>query len=186
MSPTLLKYCPHCEAENAPSESFCESCGFDLLNVEVEGRRNSGVARSVAAPVESGDQGDGAGAVAPVAPATGSVDSAPAGGTAAANVAWCRLELIEDPAFGFRVAAGQVVGRSAEADVVLSGIPNLEYISRRHAKFLRRGDQWFVMYIAEGNYIKVDGEEYENDDEVALHEGSILTLSLSSFRVGLT
>ena len=77
------------------------------------------------------------------------------------------------------------MGRGVEADVLLSGVPHLSFISRCHALFLRRGAQWFVQYMASGNFIKVDGETYSDDSLVALHDGSVLVLSLSSFRVVL-
>ncbi len=156
-----VKICPSCGLENAPSESFCTRCDFDLLSVPaqtVAARAADSV--EVAAPLPP---------AAPVAPIP----------------ARCRLELVDDPTRSFVMEAGQTIGRGLEADVLLCDVPHMDFISRRHAKFLRRGEQWFVQYIAQGNFIAVDGETVEDDSEVALHDGSLLSLSLTAFRVAI-
>jgi pSer/pThr/pTyr-binding forkhead associated (FHA) protein len=162
----VVKYCPACGLENLPNESFCTECDFDLLTVPSEPRRDL-----LESPLESAT-GDGSTALgsrpAPDEPRD-----------------FCRLELLEDSSVSFHVKPGQSVGRGVEADVLLSGVPHLTYISRRHAEFSKRGSQWFVQYVASGNFIKVDGETVTDDSLVALHDGSILVLSLSTFRVVL-
>ena len=158
---TLVKYCPACGEENSPLESFCARCDFDLLTVPAEPRRDE----IATAPADGGQTPI---AVAPVV---------------ATEV--CRLELLDNPAIAFEIQAGQTVGRGVEADVILSEVPHAGYISRLHARFSRRGAQWFVQYLAQGNFIVVDGETYEDDSEIALHNGSVLVLSLTSFRVVL-
>lgn len=176
----VVKYCPDCQMQNPAVASFCSQCDWDLLNVPAQTRRD----------LVDGAQ-DEAAAVEPEPSHTATAQS----GTperdendvptkrAVAAAGICTLELLENPSQTFTIRPGQTVGRTNKADVVLAGVPNLEYISRVHARFLRRGEQWFVQYIAEGNFIKVDGEEYTEDDEVALHDGSILVLSLTGFRV---
>ena len=94
----------------------------------------------------------------------------------------CVLELVENPALQFKVRDGQTLGRSSRADIELIGVPGREFLSRIHARVFRRGQQWFAQYLASGNFIKVDGETYEDDSEVALENGSMLTLSLTTFR----
>ena len=163
MNETLVvKYCPACGEENSPLESFCTHCDFDLLTVPTEPRR-----------VEVGtvDEADSTQTV--VAPAPRDVET-------------CRLELLDNPDMAFEIKAGQTVGRGVEADVILAEVPHASYISRRHARFSRRGEQWFVQYIAEGNFIKVDDETHEDDSQIALHDGAVLVLSLTSFRVVLS
>lgn len=159
MDALVVKYCPACDTANLPTESFCTQCDFDLLNVPSEPRRDLLEAEQPAQEEEA----------APVD------SSAPT----------CRLELVEDASVAFQIAPGQSVGRGVEADVLLKGVPHLGYISRRHANFVQRGEQWYVQYVASGNFLKVDGEKYDDDSLVALHDGSILTLSLTSFRVVL-
>lgn len=156
-----VKICPSCGLHNAPSESFCTRCDFDLLSV----------------PTQTIATSDASGA----SDAQTATEAAPL----PVQMPLCRLELVDDPRRMFRVEAGQSVGRGVEADVILSEVPHLDFISRRHAKFLRRGPQWFVQYIAQGNFISVDGETFEDDSEVALHDGSLLSLSLTAFRVAL-
>ena len=97
----------------------------------------------------------------------------------------CRLELLDNAEIAFDVKAGQTVGRGIEADVIVADVPHAGYISRVHARFSRRGEQWFAQYVGQGNFIVVDGETSEDDSEIALHDGSVLVLSLTSFRVVL-
>lgn len=154
----LFKYCPGCGKRNIPTESFCEDCDFDLLTVLPEEERLE---------PEKPSSKDWTGEDVPSGPEV------------------CRLELVENPQICFDVQEGQTVGRGVEADILLTGVPHLAYISRRHAQFSRRGEQWFVQYVAEGNFLKVDGEIYDDDALAALENGSLLTLSLTSFRVVL-
>lgn len=158
----VVKYCPACGQENLPNESFCTECDFDLLTVPSEPRRDLLDAEAATPEVlETGEE-------------------------TALPTDFCRLELLDDPEISFGIAPGQSVGRGLEADVLLSGVPHLGFISRRHALFSRRGAQWFVQYVASGNFIKVDGETHSDDSLVALHDGSVVVLSLSSFRVVLS
>lgn len=75
------------------------------------------------------------------------------------------------------------MGRSGQSDVVIEGIPDLDSISRKMAGFHLRGSQWFVQHLASTNYIAVDGEQYEEDDDVAIRDGSVLGLALCQFFV---
>ncbi|MEA2552358.1 MAG: hypothetical protein QOJ65_534 [Fimbriimonadaceae bacterium] len=95
------------------------------------------------------------------------------------------LEVLQQPGTRFEVGEGQTVGRTDAADVVLKGVPNSDYISRKMAVFTRRGDQWFVQHLGGTNYITVDGEKYQDNEEIALHSGSILGLALCQFTVRL-
>lgn len=157
---TLVKYCPACGEENSPLESFCANCDFDLLTVPTEPRRT---------PTEGAPVVDAQIVIAPVEVKT--------------DV--CRLELLDNSAVAFEIKAGQTVGRGVESDVILADVPHAGYISRLHARFSRRGEQWFAQYLGQGNFIVVDGETCEDDSEIALHDGSVLVLSLTSFRVVL-
>jgi hypothetical protein len=161
----VVKYCPACGEENLLSESFCTACDFDLLSVPTEPRRD------LVTPLQETPE-----IRLPV----------PTEDIPAALTDQCRLELLESPKIAFQISPGQSVGRGVEADIILNGVPHLAYISRRHALFSRRNEQWFVQYVAVGNFIKVDGETYEDDSLVAIHDGSVLTLSMTSFRVTLT
>lgn len=178
----VVKYCPVCNAQNPAVASFCSECDWDLLNVPAETRRDL-----VSAAPEEGEAVTAQAETWQPEPAVPSApeteDDLP---TKRAASGACILEVLENPALAFTIRPGQTVGRAAKADVVLVGVPNLEYISRTHARFLHRGEQWFVQYVAEGNFIKVDGEEFTSDDEVALYDGSIVVLSLTSFRIKIT
>ena len=102
---------------------------------------------------------------------------------AAAAESHLAIELLDDPSFRFTIRAGQTVGRTEKADIILAGVPKLDWISGAHARFLRRGEQWYIQHIGATNFIKVDGEMFQGPQEVPIHDGSILLLSLTSFRV---
>jgi hypothetical protein len=154
----FVKYCPLCNAENPRQQAFCVHChDGDLSTVPVELKHED--------------------------PTT--TPPARALGTAATDSAICTLELLDDPAFVYTIHAGQSVGRTDAADVVLAGVPKLDWISGAHARFTRRGTQWFVQHVATTNFIKVDGETFKGREEVAIHDGSVLVLSLTAFRVRL-
>lgn len=164
-----VKYCPLCGAENPRQQPFCLHCqDGDLTTVAIEPRRGQKPAQAAEAEPASAPPVETAVAPAPdVAPTT------------------CVLELLDDPGVRFAVAEGQTVGRTEKADIILQGVPKVEWISSTHAKFLCRGTQWYVQHIAQTNFIKVDGEMYRGHQEVAIYDGSILVLSLTAFRVKL-
>jgi pSer/pThr/pTyr-binding forkhead associated (FHA) protein len=154
-----FKTCPSCGEENASSAADCSRCGADILAEPVEQR--SVDKPSIEAP-----------SVPPLRSGEKSADA-------------LRLESLANPGAVFAVRDGQTVGRSEQADVVIEDVPELDSISRVMAKFTREGDQWYVQHLATTNFISVDGEEYEGDDEVALHDGAVLGLALCQFLVSV-
>jgi pSer/pThr/pTyr-binding forkhead associated (FHA) protein len=83
------------------------------------------------------------------------------------------------------VKEGQTVGRTKKADIMLQGVPKLDWISGIHARVFRQGEQWYIQHLGETNFIKVDGEMYKGREEVAFYDGSIVIFSLTAFRVSL-
>ena len=161
-----VKYCPLCGAENSRQQPFCQACqDGDLSTVAVEPRRM------------------------PEPPAAAETAASAVATTATPEEAEQRhtpmleLELLDDPSIRFTVTEGQTVGRTEKADIALRGVPKLDWISGAHAQFLRRGEQWYVQHIAQTNFIRVHGEQYHGQQEVAIYDGSILVLSLTAFRV---
>ena len=187
MDTTFVKYCPACGDENLSIASFCEGCDFDLMNAPAVMRQAEPSDQETPSSSANGSSGIFQEATTDTQK---QAITAPQDETATRRVAMApegvlRLELIADPQESFTVRAGQSVGRSARADVVLHGIPDLEYISRAHVRFLQRRKQWYVQYIAEGNSISVDGVESSDDSEVAIYDESIIKLSFTAFRVRL-
>ena len=156
----FVKYCPLCGAENPRQQAFCLKClDGDLSTVPVEPRR-----------------------AAKAPPATPVTEERPDTRKVATA---CMLELVENPSIRFTVRENQTVGRTAKADVVLANVPKAEWISGAHARFLRRDEQWYIQHIGHTNFVKVDGETYNGQEEVAIYHGSIVVLSLTTFRVNL-
>lgn len=154
----FVKYCPLCGAVNPRQQAFCLAClDGDLSTVPVEPRREE-----AAAPL---------------------LDTAPCPAPAGADA--CVLALVDDPTICFTIREGQTVGRTERADIILCGVPKLDWISSTHARFLRRGAQWYIQHVGHTNFIKVDGEQFDGQEEVAIFDGSIVVLSLTAFRVTL-
>jgi pSer/pThr/pTyr-binding forkhead associated (FHA) protein len=154
----FVKYCPLCGAKNPRQQAFCLKChDGDLSTVPVEPSRDAAPAPEAAPAQNAGD---------------------------AANPTLI-LESVDNPAVTFAIQENQTVGRTDKSQVILRDVPRLEWISGAHARFLRRGGQWYVQHVGSTNFIKVDGETYSGQEEAAVYHGSIVVLSLTSFRVNL-
>ncbi len=165
MSTVFVKYCPNCGAENGRLQALCLQCNADLTMVRAAPRREE-------APP------------APAPAASGIVIEHTARVEVSGPEDCCVLELVADPAVRFTVLAGQTVGRTNAADIVLAEkVPDWRYISSCHARFTRRGAQWYVTHAGGTNFNIVDGTQYRTDDEVALYDNSVLVLSKTAFRV---
>lgn len=185
MSSRLVKYCPLCGAANDPTEPFCAAChDGELMAIAPQPLRLDSAAASPAATTADAaiDWEAEPGTAAAPDPDTMHVD----GEAAAACVI---LELVGNPALCFNVADGQTIGASRDAnrsaDVTLTGVPELEYISSVHARLFLRAEQWYVQHIGSTNFLRVDGMKYEKREEVPLHDGTVLVLSKTAFRVRL-
>lgn len=175
----FVKYCPLCGAENPRQQAFCLACmDGDLTVVSVEVRR----ARDVAPADGTAVIGERAGQTA-TSVRTERRSDRRISTRQVVELATLTLECIEDPALRFVVEEGQTVGRTDKADVVLRGVPKLDWISSAHARFFRRGEQWYVQHIGATNFVKVDGETYRGREEVTLQDGAIVVFSLTAFRV---
>ena len=164
MSLAFVKYCPLCGAENTRQQPFCSGCSEDLTRVQVEPRRGVETVPEPDAPAEE------------ALLRTRRVESPACDG--------CVLELVADPTVRFTVRADQTVGRTGAADIALEGkVPDWQYISGCHARFTRRGGQWYVAHAGTTNFNIVDGVKYAGDDEAALHDNSVLVLAKTAFRV---
>lgn len=161
-----VKYCPLCGGENPPRQAFCQHClDGDLTTVPVEKNRSLLEEKKSPASTELG------------------------GEQVLQNwrdevIAECSLELVEDSSHKFKILDGQTVGRTAEADVVLAAVPRAEWISSVHARFFRRGTQWYIQHLGDTNYIKVAEDTFRGHEEIPLQPGQIITISLTAFRFG--
>ncbi len=158
-----FKVCPSCGAENSPNAADCSQCGFDILMERVE--------RRTLAESETTRETDAISQVTHV-----STSGKP----------YIVLESLADSKRSFIVYENQTIGRADISDVVIEGIPEVDSVSRKMAQIGRHGTSWYIQHLGQTNYIVVDGEEYESDDEVTIREGTVLGLALCQFFVRIS
>lgn len=73
-----------------------------------------------------------------------------------------------------------IIGKDAQADGV---IEHNQAVSRRHCAIRRHTDGWYVSDLASTNHTYVDGRKLLPDEEVPLHDGSILRVADMGFHV---
>lgn len=160
-----VKYCPLCGGENPRRQAFCQHChAGDLTTVPEEINRSRVIAKNSEVALTPLDSEQ-----------------------VIQNwhqevVAECSIELLEDSSIKFKICDGQTVGRTAEADVQLAAVPRAEWISSVHARFFRRGSQWYIQHLGDTNYIKIAEDIYRGHEEVPVQSGQIITLSMTAFR----
>ncbi|GKT09133.1 FHA domain-containing protein [Desulforhabdus sp. TSK] len=87
------------------------------------------------------------------------------------------------------VKSGQVVGQAhptSGADVKLSGIPDIECVSRSHCRFDFDGSSWMLTALpTTTNKTCVNGKVIPKGQSVALKNGDVVTMAICDFRVRL-
>lgn len=162
---TAVRVCPGCGEQNAAHLVFCTKCMMDISTV-APAVQSDPEAVTVDQPAQ------------PHSDATTMVNPNPA----PPGTAVCSLELVSDSNVMFHVRDGQVVGRGEKADVRITNVPDVDAISRLHARFFCRNGQWYAQYLGSTNFMKVDGQTYtDKDTEVAVYDGSIVVFSLTPF-----
>ncbi len=163
---TAVRICPDCGQQNAAHLVFCTKCQMDISTVPPEVPEVT--EQTITTPAPPQKTSDATSVVKPCGQKS--------------DGAVCSLELVSDSNVVFNVQDGQVVGRGDKADVRITGVPDIDAISRLHAKFFCKNGQWYVQHMGSTNFIKVDGQTYtDHDSEVAVYEGSIVVLSLTPF-----
>lgn len=155
----LVKICA-CGHANPATANYCEACPLMLSGIRA-------IDPDAPPPIEE------PAAAQPAAPA--------------AEADEIRLVLLQNQNVTVTVKPGQTVGargRSLKPDVVVSGVPEEDYISGQHARFLKHGPDWYVQHAGHTNFIEVDGVRVESDaDEVAIRDGSLVRLAKTEFVV---
>jgi pSer/pThr/pTyr-binding forkhead associated (FHA) protein len=151
----IVKVCPCCGHHNEDTANWCEKCPSTLAGA---------------------DRID-PDAVEPSPEPPGSQDPAPV----------LRLELASDPARAFSLRSGQTLGARDHAerpDVVVTDVPDEDFISGRHLAAVRHGQDWFVRHVGRTNYIVVDGKQHSDSaEEIPVRDGSSLFLTYTEFIV---
>ena len=73
------------------------------------------------------------------------------------------------------IEEGDIVGREARGEKFLE---DKLTVSREHAKFVQKHNQWYVIDMGSTNKSYVNGKEIKSNKEVLLHDGDELGLSL--------
>ena len=82
-----------------------------------------------------------------------------------------------------QLASNDIVGREALGSDILE---DKLTVSRKHAKFVQKGNQWYVVDLGSTNKTYLNGEEIPANKEVLLHNNDELGLSRKvTFRVSL-
>ena len=157
------KFCPVCGEANGNFQPLCSSCRADLTMVRPEFAQDDDLSNVI-----NENFLDNVIQVDENTPFT----------TGGLN-----LQLVSDPEIVYSICHNQTIGRSNEADIVLNeSTPELAYISRRHARFIQRKGQWYVVHEGTTNFISVDGIEHTDDAQIAIYENSVLVFSKTAFR----
>ncbi len=165
---TSVRVCPGCGQQNSAVDVFCRKCMMDI----------STVAPSVMDEVIPASEPQ----AQPQCSQSEGVTKVVNTQTTSQTVDMCSLELVSDPNVMLHLQDGQTIGRGDQADIRVVNVPDVDAISRVHAKFFTRNGQWYIQYLGKTNFIKVDGQIYgDTNTEVALYEGSIVVLSLTPF-----
>jgi ribosomal protein L40E len=96
---------------------------------------------------------------------------------------------IENPHFlhTVEVRSGQTVGQAhptSKADVQLSGIPDIEYVSRSHCRFDFDGGAWIVTALpSTTNKTAVNGQIVPRGQSFPVHNGDMVTLATIPLRM---
>ena len=157
-----VKICPKCATANPEAENTCLKCGFFL-----------GMVQAVPPPKKP-EQTSEKPAVDPTA------ESAAASGP---------LLFLDHEASGrsFQVKPGQTVGQAHEtgrADVPMSGLPNLNYVSREHCRFDFKNGAWFVNALTTAlNGTRVNGTALAPGGRARVRNGDEVILANLPFRV---
>ena len=177
-----VKICPKCKRHNAEGENDCLGCGYFL-----------GLVRAVASPVgEEAEPEVGAPPFEPVS-LSRSMDEgsegaggAPEPGPAPPRESELYLDCQTTPA-SFAIKDGNIVGQAhptSRADVQLSNIPNLNFVSRHHCRFHLVGGYWFVTALPDAlNPTTVNQLPVAPGGRVRITQGDELVMANVPFRV---
>jgi|GEM_PF-1043039 len=93
------------------------------------------------------------------------------------------LECAAQPGLKLEVKAGDIIGREGNVDV--SRLEDAEYMSRKHARFLKKSDSWFIENLSTKSFTYVNGKQVAPESQVEIKSGDRITLGTArcTFRV---
>ncbi|MFH1137140.1 MAG: FHA domain-containing protein [Pseudomonadota bacterium] len=169
MPPEYVKPCPQCGLRNPEHEDVCPQCGqfLGLVRPVVLEREVAAAPDNHPAP-DAGPPGDDRSAAAGPGPAPGPAEP--------------RL-VLESLANGrtFQVLSGQTVGQAhptSRAEVQMSGVPDLNYVSRHHCRFDFEEGGWSVTCLpAALNGLTLRGNQLAPGGRAPARDGDRLELA---------
>jgi pSer/pThr/pTyr-binding forkhead associated (FHA) protein len=84
------------------------------------------------------------------------------------------LECASQPGLTLEVRAGDIIGREGTVDV--SRLEDAEYMSRKHARFLKKQGKWFIENLSTKSFTYVNGKQVAPDSDVEIKSGDRITL----------
>ncbi|MEW6265606.1 MAG: FHA domain-containing protein [Thermodesulfobacteriota bacterium] len=173
-----VKLCPQCGAFNQEHLNVCDRCGHFL-----------GLVRPV--PAESAEAAEPSAAQGSAPPPEmetppGRAESSPLIERDESGRPHFYLES-QDADKVFEVRSGQTVGQahpSSRAEVQLSGLPNLNFVSRHHCRFDFEAGAWMVTALPSAlNGTRVNQAALSPGGRARLRNGDEITLANVPFRV---
>ncbi|MEW5722302.1 MAG: FHA domain-containing protein [Thermodesulfobacteriota bacterium] len=162
-----VKVCPKCGVSSSEGLNTCPGCGFFL-----------GLVRAVPRPQEG-----------PPAPGSEPEPPGPSPEAESREKEEPRL-FLESVATGasYEVRSGQTVGQAhptSRAQVQMSGIPNINFVSREHCRFDFEDGAWFVTALPSAlNGASINQVPLAPGGRVRVRSGDELLLANVPFRVG--
>lgn len=89
------------------------------------------------------------------------------------TVARMLLECTSESGVTLEVKHGEVIGR--EADIDVNGLPDAQYMSRKHARFHHRRGKWHLENLSSKSFTYVNGKQVTPGETIELQPGDRLT-----------
>ncbi len=157
-----IRPCPRCGHDNHQYAYMCINCKDSLVNVQPQDKRDNN--SFPAKEKKDNDRNNQSRALKP---------------TDVLTTRTACLELFGPSDFRFPVKDGDVAGRGGIVD--LGPLPNSNYISREHVRFVFQAGAWYMEVLAKTNKTYVNGKEVAPDISHKLADGDRVTLANTSF-----
>jgi hypothetical protein len=88
------------------------------------------------------------------------------------------LQCLDGPEFDIN-SNEAIIGAQRGLDIDLSGIPNQEYVSRRHARIVSKNGNYYIVDTQSANGTKINNTLLPKNSEQMISDGDVILLGLS-------